>query len=161
MMNGYGGEEDEDDLPIGLPSKRSKGKGKEVLVRDSDEEGGGFDEDDDEEGYFDSQDDDLMFSDSPQPNDDSHNNPKSLHKTVITIDDDDEEDDLIIEENNQQNFPPRTQALPGRVNSARAPGPPTNGSPPPRGSLYLSAMSRAWREGCKPSLSVSLSLSAM
>lgn len=146
MQDGYGQdeeEEDEDDLPIGLPSRRSKGKGKEVLVRDSDEE--------DEEGYFNSEDDDLMFdSDSPNPND----NVQSLHKTVITIDDDDEEDDLIIED---QNFPPRTQALVGRVNSARVPGPPTNGSPPPRGSLYLSTMSRAWREGCKLHLLLSLS----
>lgn len=144
MQDGYGQdeeEEDEDDLPIGLPSRRSKGK--EALVRDSDEE--------DEEGYFNSEDDDLMFdSDSPNPND----NVQSLHKTVITIDDDDEEDDLIIED---QNFPPRTQALVGRVNSARVPGPPTNGSPPPRRSLYLSTMSRAWREGCKLHLLLSLS----
>lgn len=99
-----------------------------------------------------------------------------LHKTVINIDDDEEEedeDDLIIEENDSRGgrantmMPSMTQSnraaqgggpgFVGRVNSKREPGPPRDGSPPPKASLFLSTMSKAWKEGCEfLSLSVSV-----
>ncbi|GAA5938996.1 uncharacterized protein JCM15063_004390 [Sporobolomyces koalae] len=127
----------------------------------------GDNDDEDLEGYYDDDDDDEDWG----LYDDGHDGPPpaTLHKTVIHIDDDDDDDDLIIEETAARagrggisgegiqtgrgsggrgaigaGAAPGTT---GKVNSKRVPGPPQDGSPPPKGSLYLSTMSRVWREG--------------
>ncbi|BGP32368.1 hypothetical protein JCM10296v2_004149 [Rhodotorula toruloides] len=78
----------------------------------------------------------------------------SLHKTVVELSDDD--DDIVIADvsRNAAAGPSRARAVArggdgweGAVNTARAKGPPENGSSPPRGSFYVSTLGRAYREG--------------
>ncbi|GAA6062726.1 hypothetical protein JCM10212_005929 [Sporobolomyces blumeae] len=154
--------------------KNGKGKEKAVLVQDSDD---GFDEhegflDDDEFG-----DEDWEMYEQANGGGGSGprggGGGAHLHKTVINIDDDDD-DDLIIEDGGatgghagamrtgrgggnggasgsrgRASGPIRggRDGAVGAVNAKRVPGPPQNGSSPPRGSLYLSTMSRAYKEG--------------
>jgi hypothetical protein len=84
----------------------------------------------------------------------------SLHKTVVELSDDD--DDIVIADvsRNAAAGPSRARAVArgsdgreGAVNTARAKGPPENGSSPPRGSFYVSTLGRAYREGCEYDLS--------
>ncbi|GAA6001487.1 hypothetical protein JCM10207_006691 [Rhodosporidiobolus poonsookiae] len=90
----------------------------------------------------------------------------TLHKTVVIVDSDDDDDDepVIVAgpsrgggggaagggTGTKRKAARGAGAAPGfsgAVNAERNPGPPQDGSSPPRGSLYLSTMSRAFKEG--------------
>ncbi|BGP24931.1 proteophosphoglycan ppg4 [Rhodotorula toruloides] len=91
----------------------------------------------------------------------------SLHKTVVELSDDDDEDDIVIADVSRDAVagpsrvrgdvggPSRVRGdvgggkdgREGAVNTTRAKGPPENGSSPPRGSIYVSMLGRAYREG--------------
>ncbi|BGO91671.1 hypothetical protein NBRC10512_008119 [Rhodotorula toruloides] len=150
-------------FPSSPPVQRStraaasaKGKGRAAtLVEDSDEDDGrsgpragrnqrrqqydaAFDGEDD--GYIDS--DAYVDADT------------SLHKTVVELSDDD--DDIVIADVSRNAAAGTSRARggvrggdgrEGAVNTARAKGPPENGSSPPRGSIYVSTLGRAYREG--------------
>ncbi|GAA6051052.1 hypothetical protein JCM3770_005474 [Rhodotorula araucariae] len=129
---------------------RGKGKGKATLVPDCDEPGRGRapqdGAEDDLAGYID--DGELAAWDEVDA---------TLHKkmtvtgVVDLVDEDDDDDDVIVA------GPSRPRAAVagvaaaarkgGAVNTARVPGPPPDGSSPPRGSIYISTMSRAFKEG--------------
>lgn len=162
-------------FPSSPPVQRStraaasaKGKGRAAtLVEDSDEDDGrsgpragrnqrrqqydaAFDGEDD--GYIDS--DAYVDADT------------SLHKTVVELSDDD--DDIVIADVSRNAAAGTSRARggvrggdgrEGAVNTARAKGPPENGSSPPRGSIYVSTLGRAYREGCEYELCVFLSTS--
>jgi hypothetical protein len=136
----------------------SKGKGRAAtLVEDSDEDAGrsgrraGGDQgrqqynapfDGGNDGYIDS--DAYVDADT------------SLHKTVVELSDDD--DDIVSADVSRNAAAGSSRARggtrggdgrEGAVNTARAKGPPENGSSPPRGSIYVSTLGRAYREGCE------------
>ena len=90
----------------------------------------------------------------------------ALHKTMTEVvdlvdDEDEDEDDVIVAGPSSTQLQRRAKAArrtgavaggEGAVNSARRPGPPEDGSSPPRGSIYISTLSRAYKEGCTSSL---------
>lgn len=134
-------------------NSRTKGKGKALLVPDSDEAGpapGGGADEDDFDGFID--DGALVAWDEADA---------ALHKTVtevVDLVDDDDDDEVIVSGPGLGPGPPSTSRAgarkravvggEGAVNSARRPGPPEDGSSPPRGSIYISTLSRAYKEGC-------------
>ncbi|BGP02275.1 hypothetical protein NBRC10513v2_005923 [Rhodotorula toruloides] len=97
---------------------------------------------------FDGEDDGYIDSDAYVDAD------TSLHKTVVELSDDD--DDIVIADVSRNAAAGSSRARggtrggdgrEGAVNTARAKGPPENGSSPPRGSIYVSTLGRAYREG--------------
>lgn len=121
------------------------------------------------------QDDDDEYGQDGFPDDDGEwEDPAAfaaLDKTVIDlVDEDDDEDEVVIAgpsrgagmggrgraaagAGGRGSARGRGDGATGAVNSDRRPGPPVNGSSPPKGSMFVSTMSREWKLGCASSLS--------
>ncbi|BGP40366.1 hypothetical protein JCM10449v2_004328 [Rhodotorula kratochvilovae] len=134
--------------PAPAPASKGKGKGKATLVPDSDDlPGHAAHEDEDEEeddldGFLD--DDDLAAWDEA----DAAMHKTLTHTDVLDLVDENDDDDVIVAGPSR----PRARATAGAatggaVNTERVPGPPQDGSSPPRGSIYISTLSRAYKEG--------------
>ncbi|GAA5975493.1 hypothetical protein JCM11641_004286 [Rhodosporidiobolus odoratus] len=151
-----------------------KGKGKsQTLVEDTDEEDAAplprnaqtaqrrapsapAQEEPDEygdEGFFDENDPELEAVLSGHGGGLGRQPQAAPHRTeVLTLEDDDDDEAIVF------TGPSRAGTSKGKgkavvdgsvgeLNASRRPGPPENGSSPPRGSLYVSTLGRAYKEG--------------
>lgn len=122
-----------------------KGKGRARIIEDDEEDDGDVGDmefgggDDDEEGYW----------PDPSAAADQHGQTQLLN-TVIDVfsDDDDDDGEILFNRPATQRPSARSTAAGGAglVNRAHEPGP-MRGSPPPKGSLYVSTMQPSFRRG--------------